>query len=739
MTSELFIQVAVSSPLRQLFDYRLPDSPEQAVPKPGVRVLVPFGNRRLVGIVTGASSTTTFPEERIRRIEKVLDAEPVLDEKLLALYQWAADYYQFPLGQALQTSLPKEIRQGQPAREKQPVAWQLTATGKMLDPATLKRAPRQQQALAALAAMGHMTVSALREQLATEIGACLKSLQEKGLVEQAPDQPTPPADPAGKPLHREAPPHILNPQQEEAVAAIRAAGKNFQAFLLDGVTGSGKTEIYLQAIADILAAGKQVLVMVPEISLTPQTVRRFAGRFNREVVAFHSGLSDSQRLGAWLRAASGEAAIVIGTRSAIFTPLAKPGLVIVDEEHDASYKQQDGFRYSGRDLAIYRARQLGVPVILGSATPSLESLHNALAGRYTYLALTERAGAASQPDYRLLDLKGQDMTDGFSAPLLDMIRSHLAQHSQVLVFLNRRGFAPILLCRDCGWIATCPRCDSSYTLHRQPPRLICHHCEAQKPVAHQCPECGGADLAAMGQGTEKTEATLSALFPDTPVYRIDRDSTRNRGSLPAIIDKVDSGEPCILVGTQMLSKGHHFPSVTLVAVLDADSGLFSADFRGQEHMGQLLVQVAGRAGRGENRGEVVIQTYNSTHPTLQSLVRDGYGPFARQLLEERRLGRLPPFSYMALLRAEAANRALPERFLAAAREAIREQGGLTVIGPMPSPMEKRSGLFRVQLVIEAGRRSTVQACLHTLLPVLETLPDSRKVRWSVDVDPLDFT
>ena len=737
MTQVPFIQVAVPSPLRQTFDYRPPANCDHRLLKPGVRVLVPFGNRRLVGVIVGLGKTTDFPEDRIKAAERLLDRAPLLDAALIGLYRWSADYYQYPLGQALQTSLPARIRKGQPAEEQRTGQLRLTTAGKTQDLATLKRAPRQREVLAMLLEQGPMTAAQLNAAFDTAMSGCLKSLRDKGLVEAFTPAETESRKDA---LYGEDSPLVLNSEQEAVLAGIREHAGRFSAFLLEGITGSGKTEIYLQAIADVLETGRQVLVLVPEISLTPQTVRRFASRFNREIAVFHSGLGDGERFTAWLRARSGKADIIIGTRSAIFTPLAKPGLIIVDEEHDASYKQQDGFRYSGRDLAIYRARQLDIPVILGSATPSLESLHNALSGRYHYLQLTERAGAASHPDYRLLDLKGETLTEGFAESLFDMIGSHLASDNQVLVFLNRRGFAPILLCRDCGWIATCQRCDSSYTLHRHPPSLSCHHCEARQAVPLSCPECGGKELAAMGMGTEKTEQTLIQRFPAVPVYRIDRDSTRSRDGLHGVLAKVDSGAPCILVGTQMLSKGHHFPNVTLVAVLDADAGLFSADFRGQEHMGQLLTQVAGRAGRGDLNGEVVIQTYNSTHPTLQSLVREGYGPFARKLLDERRRGNLPPFTYMAVVRAEAPVRTLPEKFLAAIRQAGEASShGVNVLGPMPAAMEKRGGLFRMQLIVEGRKRSAVQHYLSAVIPLMENHGDSRKVRWSVDVDPVDFT
>ncbi len=737
VTQPTFIQVAVPSPLRQTFDYLPPAGCDRKRLQPGTRIQIPFGNRRIVGMIVDCSTTTDVPKEKIRPAYKLLDESPLLDKNLVALYHWSADYYQYPLGQALQTSLPVQIRKGHPAIEHRPRMLRLTPAGMKLDPKTLKRAPRQLQLMRLLADNAPMTSAQLKAAFDIPLSACLKTLLDKGLVEEFLTEEEVPMTRAE--LYGEDAPLQLNREQQAALEAIRKVSGSFAAFLLEGITGSGKTEVYLQAIADCLGADRQVLVMVPEISLTPQAVRRFARRFNREIAVFHSGLNDGERFNAWLRARNGKADIIIGTRSAIFTPLARPGLIIVDEEHDASYKQQDGFRYSGRDLAIYRARQLGIPVILGTATPSLESLHNAVCGRYHFLQLTERAGNASNPDYIMLDLRGEIITEGFAESLFTMMSSHLNRRNQVLVFLNRRGFAPILLCRSCGWIAKCERCDTSYTLHHHPQSLSCHHCESSRPVPGACPECTGTELAAMGMGTEKTEQILKTLYPDIPVFRIDRDSTRNRGGLQSVLDKVDSGAPCILVGTQMLSKGHHFPNVTLVAVLDADAGLFSADFRGQEHMGQLLTQVAGRAGRGEAGGEVVIQTYNSTHPTLQSLVNDGYGPFARKLLKERRLGKLPPFTYMAVIRAEASKRQVPEKFLGDIRQATgNPTKGLNILGPMPAAMEKRGGLFRMLMIVEASKRSAVQHYLAHAIGLMEKHPQSRKVRWSVDVDPLDF-
>ncbi len=535
----------------------------------------------------------------------------------------------------------------------------------------------------------------------------------------------------------------LNAQQHEALQKIGSAKKGYHCFLLEGVTGSGKTEVYLQAIAEKLSAGLQVLVLVPEISLTPQTLHRFQQRFTHyPIVTFHSGLSDKQRFQAWQKGRSGTAKIIIGTRSAIFVPLKKPGLLIVDEEHDTSYKQQDGFRYSARDLAVYRAQLANIPVLLGSATPSLESINNALAKRYTLLSLDERASQAKQPKFRTVDLKGKTLLEGFSVELLEAIRHHLHQGHQVLVFLNRRGYAPLLQCHDCGWTASCPRCDISYTLHRKSPELRCHRCESQKKLASQCPVCQNTSLIPIGLGTERTEVALENQFPAFPIFRIDRDTTRSQERLKNTLRTIQEGKPGILLGTQMLAKGHHFPKVTLVAILDADAGLFSSDFRAQEFMGQLLIQVAGRAGREDQAGEVLIQTHNSTHPALMTLTSEGYKDFSRQLLKQRQEVQLPPFSFQVLIRAEASKASMAESFLQAIKQCTRgpaARANILLLGPLPAPMEKRAGRFRFQLIIQSGERAALHNLLRRLLPLYEELPLSRRVRWSIDIDPLDFS
>jgi len=533
----------------------------------------------------------------------------------------------------------------------------------------------------------------------------------------------------------------LNKEQEQVKTSILKKGNNFHCFLLEGVTGSGKTEVYLQLIAEKIQAGLQVIMLVPEISLTPQTIQNFQNRFTEKIVAIHSGLTDKERFIAWADARLGKADIIIGTRSAIFTPLLRPGLIIIDEEHDASYKQQEGFRYSARDLAIYRAQLFDIPIILGSATPSLESLHNALSKRYSLVTLEQRAADANKPTFTCIDLKGKPLSEGFSEQLLSAIKSRLQQNKQVLIFLNRRGYAPLLQCHDCGWTATCPRCDTSYTLHRSSPELRCHRCESQRKIILSCPSCQNNNLLPIGLGTERTEAKLQEAFPDTPIFRIDRDTTRNRGKLEDTIAEINKGQAAILVGTQMLAKGHHFPEVTLVAVLEADAGLFSSDFRGQEFMGQLLIQVAGRSGRGKDAGEVLIQTHNSTHPTLRSLINDGYKNFSRTLLEQRNMANLPPYSYQALIRAEASNASLPMSFLQNVKDTSKQKLTNTTftLGPFPAPMEKRAGRFRFQLLFQSSNRAELHTLLNHLIPVYESLPQSRKVRWSIDIDPLDFS
>ncbi|MCW8918759.1 MAG: primosomal protein N' [Gammaproteobacteria bacterium] len=729
----LILRIAVPSPLRRLFDYLPPHN--AANPIPGQRYLIPFGRGQSVGILVAVSDHSELPREKLKAVLKQLDQAPLLDAPMMKLLRWACDYYHHPPGEVFQAALPVLLRQERSAAEKGVAHWRLSEAGAALDPATLARAPRQQALLKLLQGVtpSGLTASAI-DQHQEKWLPLMRILVEKGWVVRE--------ERAASALERGSasdcrPP--LTDAQQQAVSAINS-DRGFQVSLLDGVTGSGKTEVYLQAIAAVLAQGRQALVLIPEIGLSPQLVSRFARRFAVPIALLHSGLSDGERLSAWQLAAKGEAEIIIGTRSAIFTPMKQPGLIIVDEEHDGSFKQQDGFRYSARDVAVVRARQLNIPIVLGSATPSLESLHNALAGRYRHLLLPERAGNAIHPTMRLLDVRQQPMEEGVSLHLQQAIRHHLEHHGQVLLFLNRRGYAPVMMCHDCGWVSQCPRCDAHMTVYAGQQRLRCHHCASERPLPPQCPDCGSSDLRPIGQGTERIEQHLQALFPGREVLRIDRDTTRRKGSMDKLLEQIHGESGQLLIGTQMLAKGHHFPNVTLVGILDADQGLFSVDFRAAERMAQLIIQVAGRAGRAERPGEVLIQTHVPDHPLLKLLVEKDYAHFALATLQERRAAELPPFFHFALLRAEALERQAPLAFLEAARHCAEQLGhdGVWLLGPIPAPMERRAGRSRAQLLLQAEQRADLHRLLNSWAVALEGIKEGRKVRWSLDVDPVEL-
>jgi primosomal protein N' (replication factor Y) len=729
----VILEIAVPSPLYRSFDYTLAAS--AAPPSAGTRVLVPFGRQRLVGIVLAVKTRSDVPPGRLKAVSEVLDPQPVFATDLLQLLLWAAHYYHHPVGETLATALPVALRKARPEKAGGATHWQITAAGREQTAGRLQHARRQAEALELLRA----SPQGLAREALPVPRSVLDTLEARGWITsdtratetvEADSDPAAPGSTTG--------PHLTG-EQGQAVRSVHASEGRFDCFLLEGVTGSGKTEVYLQAIAPLLEQGQQVLVLVPEIGLTPQLVERFRARFGLNVCVLHSGLSESRRLQAWREAAAGTTRLILGTRSAVFTPLKNPGLIVVDEEHDGSLKQQDGLRYSARDLAVWRARQLGIPVILGSATPSLESLHNARQGRYRHLQLPERAGNALHPSMHLLDLRGQPMRDLLSDRLVQAMHRHLRDDGQVLLFLNRRGFAPVLLCHACGWVADCRRCDARMTLHQQRGELRCHHCGSQRPVDRFCPTCGSSELLGIGEGTERIEQALREQFPDHPVLRIDRDTTRRKGSLEDALDAAQSGRARILLGTQMLAKGHHFPNVTLVAVLDADQGLFSTDFRAGERMAQQIIQVAGRAGRADKAGEVLIQTHHPEHPLLVQLVSQGYPAFAAAALEERREAGLPPFASLALLRAEASDSEAPRTFLeqaCAMAEDLRTPS-VQLWGPVSAPMERRAGRYRAQLLMQSTRRNELQALLTACVPRLDELKSARRVRWSIDVDPVD--
>lgn len=732
------LEIALPTPLRRRFDYLPPQEMGAAELEhlvAGVLVRVPFGHQELIGVLLAVKTSTEQDLTKLRPALGILDKTPALSGELLELCLWAADYYQCPIGEALQTALPALLRQGEPAQLRGEWIVELTTEGKGLPEGALKRAPKQAQLLAELQQRAYL--SKIDLDLLEIPRTIVKTMIEKGLArsrEIALKINTPTQ------LLREAP---LQLNDEQAAAFAQIDYRHFKTYLLDGATGSGKTEIYLQAIAKVLEQGKQALVLVPEIGLTPQTLLRFQRRFAVSIVALHSGLNDRERLEAWLQARDGIARIIIGTRSAIFTPLQNPGIIIIDEEHDNSFKQQDGFRYSARDLAAVRAHRLTIPLILGSATPSLETLHNAQQHRYEYLRLTTRAGNAKPPEIQLLDIRGEQLHEGFAAASLAAIDQTLKAGNQALVFLNRRGYAPTLECHDCGWLANCNHCDARMTVHQTPRHLHCHHCDHQRAIPRRCPSCNSTKVQPIGQGTERSENVLQELFPTTKVIRVDRDSTRNKDGMQKLLVDVHTGEPCILVGTQMLAKGHHFADVTLVVIIDADAGLFSTDFRGPERMGQLLLQVAGRAGRADKPGRVLLQSHHTDHPLVQTLMLKGYHALTELVLRERQITQLPPYRHLALIRAESKRPELAVDFLRLARkfaEQLQEPSPFfSYLGPLPAMMEKRGDRFRYQLQLNSAQRKPLQQLLSQLALQLEGDALGKRVRWSIDVDPQDMS
>ncbi|WP_081606401.1 primosomal protein N' [Aeromonas diversa] len=725
------VRVAVPVPLRRPFDYLCP----RPLPTPGCRVEIPFGHQTLVALVVDHPTESALPREKLKPVKQVLDATPVLGPDILALMQWSASYYQYPLGEVLAVALPVLVRKGEPAAYRELEFWFATEAGQACDINELKRAPKQQQALALLR-QGPQTPSALRQEEVQS--AAVTALEKKGLVERRSLEPSHPTDWAER-LSCDGALH-LSTEQALAVSAVTSQRDRFNAFLLEGITGSGKTEVYLSILEPLLREGKQALVMVPEIGLTPQTINRFKRRFNVPVVAMHSGMNDRERLDAWLACRDGGAAILIGTRSTVFTPFKRLGIIIIDEEHDASFKQQEGFRYHARDLAVMRAHRAGIPILLGSATPSLESLHNARGGKYHHLRLTRRAGNATKARQVILDIKNVRLQAGLSPQLERLMAEHLAAGNQVMLFLNRRGYAPALICHQCGWSAACERCDAWYTWHQAGRRLHCHHCDSVRPLPHSCPECGSHELIGSGVGTEQLEQLLTTLFPHYPVVRIDRDSTARKGELESHLEGIRSGHYKILIGTQMLAKGHHFPDVTLVGLIDVDGALFSADFRAAERLAQLYTQVAGRAGRASKPGLVVLQSHHPEHALLQDLTQNGYDHFADTALKERRLLSLPPFSHQALFKAEATGQSEVHGFLTRLAETLRlaRLPGLQVIGPLSATMERKAGKYRMHLMVQAPVRAALAQLLEWVITELEAWPETKRVRWVVDVDPIEL-
>ncbi len=726
------VRVALAVPLPRFFDYLYaPD----LTPIVGGRVLVPFGSQKRVGIVVDLPASSDVAKEKLKPIIDVLDTESLFNSTTWDWLAWSANYYRAALGDVLFQALPVKLRNGESAVKNDRTFWRITELGKQaLESGELKRAKKQIEALSLLLTQD---LEKGNNEISSAIWSALKGKDYVEEIIVPTEQKSWQQALGDNPLVNLDNRLTLNKQQALAFSQLLFQ-EGFNVWLLEGVTGSGKTEIYLQYIEEVLKKGKQVLVLVPEIGLTPQTVRRFQARFNVEIDVLHSNLNDTQRLNVWERARTGQSAILIGTRSALFTQFSNLGLIILDEEHDGSFKQQDGWRYHARDLGIVLAQKLNIPILLGSATPSLESVNNVQNGKYRHLVLSKRAGNATALRQFVIDLKHQRIQNGLSEPLLQRMQEHLEKGNQVLLFLNRRGFAPVLLCHECGWIDECHHCEKPYTYHQHQRVLRCHHCSAQKTVPIQCGHCGSTHLVTTGLGTEQLEETLKARFPQYNIARIDRDSTARKGKLEGYLEDIQQGKSQILIGTQMLAKGHHFPNVTLVALVNVDNALFSLDFRAEERLAQLYVQVAGRSGRAEKQGEVVLQTHYPDHPLLTTLLEKGYQAFAEETLKLRHNMGLPPFSFQALFKAQCRHSEEAENALSQLASFFYEQKieGLQVLGPIPAPFSKKAGQYRWQLLLQHASRKQLQTALSRYSP---ELIKSSQVRLILDVDPLDLS
>ncbi len=732
------LQVALPLPLRKLFDY-LYIAPTDIIditnkPQQGQRVIVPFGRQTLVGTVINITDKSEYPIEKLKPIIALIENETSFTSEQLNLLLWAAEYYKHPIGEVFSAALPGVLRENKTIGQLAPQ--RLTLSQKHNVDEKIPKNAKQLHKLLSLLSEQSYTRSELtnKDVKSTSIKRFVDEGWANWKTSSIYIKPVTADDITGQ--------LSLNTEQAIAVSAINSSSNNNnlpRCFLLDGVTGSGKTEVYLQAIEHILLKQQQVLVCVPEIGLTPQTISRFKQRFNLDVELWHSGMTDKQRFNTWYKARSGQAKIVIATRSGVFLPFASLGMIVIDEEHDASFKQQEGFKYHCRSLALYRAKVANIPVILGSATPSLETLQNALVGKFHHLELKSRAAGSQLPAMKLLDLNQCRVDSGIGEPLLEKVKSCLAAGQQVMLFINRRGFAPVLMCEECRWLTECSRCSSYTTFHKSKNQLICHHCGDQQPTIHQCKGCGSTRLSTVGVGTEQLHLALQDAIPDYPVIRLDRDSTSKKGEFEAILEQINQGNPSIVVGTQMVAKGHHFPNVSLVGVVDVDGSLFSSDFRAPEKLAQLIVQVSGRAGRGSIKGEVWLQTKFPEHPVIQDLINNKYSDFASFALTEREMLNLPPYSHQALIRAEATNENYASQWLQSISPHLSQFADLLVLGPSPAPMMKKAGKYRHMLTIQCKSRPYLHKVVDWLIENLDSVQKDNRIRWSIDIDPLDLS
>lgn len=726
-TPQIAFKVSVLNTYHDYFDYTASD----AEPSIGARVWVPFRGSVRLGVVVGSGKPDN-PAISLKAIQEIIDTQPLLSSELLALCRWVAHYYQSPLSEVIRLAIPHRYRRGEIGQLPQCEWYELAMSAECAHQLVPNKAFKQHQLIDFLSTQHQ----ALSKKMISQAGfkpSLLKALQNAQVIKTSLGFDT-------RHLLKKTTsdsPLLLNEEQTHAVDTMRKKLNEYHCFLLYGITGSGKTEVYLQLIATVLQQQQQVLVIVPEIGLTPQLLARFSARFSETIVVIHSHLNETERQIAWQLAAENQAKLIIGTRAAVFAPLPYLGLIVIDEEHDLSLKQMDGVRYSARDTALMRAYQRNVPIVLGSATPSLESLYNCRLQKYSLLRLNNKALTSALLHYQILDIRNQIMPEGLAQTTLDLIDKHLKKNQQVLVFINRRGFSPVLLCHSCGWMADCRDCDSHLTWHRRLNQLICHHCGLIEKTITRCVRCSSTDLVPVGSGTQRIYDYLSHYFPSTPMIRIDRDEVQKKEAFEQCLAQINSGEVQLIVGTQMLTKGHHFPRLTLVVVLEADQGLFNQDFRGLERFGQLLTQVAGRAGRAELPGEILIQTHVPQHLELNQLIQQGYDAFADSLLTMRQQAALPPYQCLALIRAQGKNQQTPLIFLQTIKQTLSKQG-LLCLGPAPAPLARKATLYRLQLLVKASSRQVLQSLLQETRHWVVSHKLNQGIQWSIDVDPQDL-
>lgn len=722
------LQISIPCPLRQLFDYlSLPEINDWKI---GMRVKINFANRQCIGIVLNKKESDDSEYiKSLKTIESKIDDSPLLTEELIETIIWMSRYYHHPIGECFQTALPKLLRSDKTAELKKEDVWFRTETH-----IEKKLSQKQRLCIDAIAKQPRGISNSQLKQNIGNVTSTLKTLESQHFISRKENAKLP-VNQNDKAIQ-----FSLNTEQERVVEKVWKHADTFESFLLEGITGSGKTEVYIELAERVIARKKQVLILIPEIGLTGQFVERFKKRLDATIVVLNSSVSAAERKQGWLLAKHGLADVIIGTRSAVFTPLARPGLILIDEEHDASYKQQDGLRYHARNIALIRAQKLNIPIMMGSATPSLESLFQVKNNKYQLLELTKRAGGASLPRVECIDSSQAHPDHGLSQRLLKKIEEHTRLGNQVILFINRRGFAPVLMCHECQWQAKCDHCDARMVVHQHRNILFCHHCGYIQRLVSECPQCQSSSLKSYGQGTEKIEQHLQILFPDVKVLRIDRDSTQRVNAFNDLVEEINEGEPRILVGTQMLAKGHDFHNVTLVGVLDADQGLYSADFRATENLAQLITQVTGRAGRGDKSGEVFIQSEQAENPFWKKLIQQGYKKTALALLNDREEMDVPPVSNWIMIRAESFEKEQGIAFLSMVSDCLFQAVSteILIMGPVPAIMEKKAGRYRAQLLLSSATRKPLHQLLDRYLPEIEKHKLARKVRWSIDVDPVDI-